>query len=71
MRVRIFESLAGNFAGGKFVLGSGEHDVSPSLGKYLVDKGLAAAVEEEKPKVKPVRVQEVKAETRPVRKKKV
>lgn len=69
MKVRFIESLGGkNLDGERVVYGAGQVvDLPPREAKDWISQGLAEEFKEEK-KAKPVTVQQVKAETRPVRK---
>jgi len=68
MKVRVKKGIAVRFGDRIVAFGPGEHDLPQVQANYLVDKGHAELIKEEK-KPKVVTVQEVKAETRPVRKK--
>ena len=67
MKVRFKESIAGK----DFVFGAGEVDLPSAEAEYWISKGIAVEVKEEKkPVQRPLKVQEVKAKTRPVRRQK-
>ena len=64
MKVRFKETIAGM----DFVFGAGEVDLPLAEAEYWISKGIAEKVKEEKePVQRPLKVQEVKAKTRPIR----